>query len=366
MGKTLCISGGGQVKEYKCKSTHTGIPYLRVGTEYLDLTSRTTTGLHLNVRYGNQIYIPIQSYTTTTTQIEYIPRITGYSGVSTSYVTTGYSGITSSIKTTGYTGTSSKKSTSGYSGSLSRKSTSGYSGKRSSAYTSATYYSNSVKTSSKYYTTVTSKYGTNTKRPRWSKSSRATKSAAYTNAATYSKTASGAGASGTFTAYLLSGSRTSNGSNGEGWSQCGVSTSSGTYRTSVATSPKYKTATRTSNVTSSAAGALSSTTALTRASYYNATSAAVGALSSTTALTRVSYYGTSAGAVGNMSSTSALTAKSTYYSNSAGVGNMSSTTALKSINSQTISATVTNGLVSITTLSTYVSTAGTYTTVVTD
>ena len=44
----LVIKNSELLKNYKCKSTHTGLPYLVVNTSgYLDLTTKSTVGTYL-------------------------------------------------------------------------------------------------------------------------------------------------------------------------------------------------------------------------------------------------------------------------------------------------------------------------------
>lgn len=101
MANYFRIKNEGHEKIYEYKTTHTGRPYLPVNkTGFLDLTTKTTTGIQIKVKQNNQIYRPLQSATTSTSSSkEY---------TSTQYFTTGYSGRTSSNNTTatGYRSTS--------------------------------------------------------------------------------------------------------------------------------------------------------------------------------------------------------------------------------------------------------------------
>ena len=172
MATYLVIRNGEASKSYKCNTTHTSQPYIRVNEKnYLDLNSETTTGLQLRysqktgssystynttsleeteelvskisgyqnndvyttsayseieklsntitttsrsvVTFRNRIYIPVQSQSTTvtTTRSSQYTETTGYSGRSTNNTTT--------YTTTGYSGvhwwSEDRRSTTGYS-----------------------------------------------------------------------------------------------------------------------------------------------------------------------------------------------------------------------------------------------------------
>lgn len=180
----LVIANGDSNKSYKCNTTHTSKPYIRINEHnYLDLTTETTTGVQLKYKqktgssyktynttfsnsgidtvYGkttgysnsdgiyttsnystteswtnswinttksketfkNRVYIPVQSQSTTvsTTKESMYTNTTGYSGRST-YNTTTYT-------TTGYSGRSfynvDNRQTTGYSGRTSSRQTTG-------------------------------------------------------------------------------------------------------------------------------------------------------------------------------------------------------------------------------------------------
>lgn len=42
MADYLVIKANNSTKSYECKSTHTSVPYIKVNTGYLDLTTETT------------------------------------------------------------------------------------------------------------------------------------------------------------------------------------------------------------------------------------------------------------------------------------------------------------------------------------
>lgn len=203
----LVIHNGDVNKSYKCNTTHTSVPYIRVNEKnYLDLTTETTTGLQLKykqktgssyssyntqiftsesiqttltsgytaensnsytsstytqsssisdtlittskskVTFKNRVYIPVQSQSTTvsTTRSSLYTETTGYSGRST-YDTTTYT-------TTGYTGASwwseNHISTTGYSAYSTSTRTTG------TGYRSTTSYVNSSTEKKSIYTQV--------------------------------------------------------------------------------------------------------------------------------------------------------------------------------------------------------------------
>lgn len=91
MSNKVCIAANGITKSYECKTTHNSSPYIKVNGEYLDLTTNTTSGLQLKVKYNNQTYRPLQTYTSTYSSSYKRILTTGYSGVSSSsssYITT--------------------------------------------------------------------------------------------------------------------------------------------------------------------------------------------------------------------------------------------------------------------------------------
>lgn len=188
----LVIKNNSSSVSYRCSSTHTSVPYLKVRDQYLDLTTNLKSGLGLKVKSLNNIYMPVQtssrstsyssattvnySVSTTTSSSGTRASTSGYSGRSTYTVydtySYGYSGRSSSGRTTGwgYRSTSSTyriTDTWGWScESWSTSSTlSGYSGKRASTYTSATSWTGITKTSTRRSEWVTrsgstlSKYG---------------------------------------------------------------------------------------------------------------------------------------------------------------------------------------------------------------
>lgn len=400
---SLFIQDIPNLSSYHLKSTHTGTPYIRVSTGFIDLTTKTTSGTHIQYKIGSQTYRLLQTYTTTDSKQSQYTTTTGYSGVSnrvSSYtVTTGYSGVSSRASTSGYNGSLSRKSTSGYSGkstytlsrastsgwngwvtyTASRKSTSGYSGKRSSKYTNATSWSGYTKTSYQIRNLFTG-YGGNTFEA-WDghASGQANKTGGWAN-----NTNSATGWDRLVTNYkpvkwLIRNTKnnawfTSGGSyNGSRYSQIQYwDRTHYWYTTSSLVNAVYYTATRTSGFSSAGTAGMSSATALTRSSQYNTqssrsttnsagmlsttartrssayntnsnrTSTAVGALVSTTALTRGSTYSTTSTAVGAMSSTAARTRASNYNTSSAAIANMSSTTALTKQQTRTSAYNVTS------------------------
>ena len=62
---------------YLCKDTHTSVPYLKVDTGYLDLTTETTTGTYLVVKNSDSTYRP-KKFITGTQDTSYIIN-NGYS-----------------------------------------------------------------------------------------------------------------------------------------------------------------------------------------------------------------------------------------------------------------------------------------------
>lgn len=386
---SLYIQDIPNLSSYHLKSTHTGTPYIRVSTGFIDLTTKTTSGTHIQYKIGSQTYRLLQTYTTTDSRQSQYTTTTGYSGVSSkvsSYtVTTGYSGVSSKKSTSGYSGVSKRNSTSGYSGystytlsrastsgwngwvtyTASRKSTSGYSGKRSSKYTNATSWTGYTKTSFHRRNMFTGWGGDTFEAWDGHASGQANKTGAWANATNSATGWDRLVTNYSPTKWLIRNTKngawfTSGGSyNGSRYSQIQYwDRTHYWYTTSSLVNATYYTATRTSNFTSAGTAGMSSATALTRSSAYNTqssrsttnsagmlsttartrsssystkstkTSAAVGVLKSTTALTRTSAYNTSSTAVGAMSSTTALTRASNYNTSSAAVANMSSTTAL--------------------------------------
>lgn len=383
MGNKLYISANNNSKMYECKTTHTGNPYLRVKDGYLDLTTKTTSNLKIKVKYNNQTYRPLQTSTSiSSTSAEFIQTLgySGYSSKASNYTsTTGYSGSLSKVSTSGYSGISSRKSTSGYSGrstyTANRISSYGYTG-----YTTSSQSGNSLYTLIDYATAVLKavypKKSAKTISYKMSKSSYSSKTSNKTHNATmkvswkgsnnllsyatWSATTTAGNVTKSFPKMSVSGgawagytfnvsvrgyystAKVSNVNDSMlNWWSKGFNLLTYTYthtgRAKTSTTSKSgkgaasstavgalksttlltrNSAYNTSSYrTSAAVGALLSTTALTRASNYNATSAAVGNLSSATALTRASWYGTTSGAVGAMASTAALTLSGTKQSN---------------------------------------------------
>ena len=75
----FCISANSLTKKYECKTTHSATPFLKVNSsQYLDLTTNSTSGLQVKIKYNNAMYRPLQ-ITSTSKQITVT---TGYSGVS--------------------------------------------------------------------------------------------------------------------------------------------------------------------------------------------------------------------------------------------------------------------------------------------
>ncbi len=112
MSSYLVIQNETNKKSYQYKSTHTGNPYIQVNrTGYLDLTTKTTTGVQLKYRQ-EQKSTKIITYNLQSTG----ESTTGYSGQAVFQQTTGYSGVsteqhivTNSIATkySGYSSTGS-------------------------------------------------------------------------------------------------------------------------------------------------------------------------------------------------------------------------------------------------------------------
>lgn len=81
MASYLVVKDNNETKSYKCKSTYNSVPYLKVDTGFLDLTTETTTGLQLKVKINNSTYRPVCSQTTTSSRSSEYTETTGYSGV---------------------------------------------------------------------------------------------------------------------------------------------------------------------------------------------------------------------------------------------------------------------------------------------
>ena len=58
MSSYLVVKNSTNTLSYPCKTTHTGNPYLKVDTGYLDLTTETTTGTYVVVKSGESNYRP--------------------------------------------------------------------------------------------------------------------------------------------------------------------------------------------------------------------------------------------------------------------------------------------------------------------
>lgn len=99
----FCISANSLTKKYECKTTHSATPFLKVDTQYLDLTTKTTSGLNIKVKHNNMTYRPLQTATSTSSRSSQYISTSGYSGISSS---ANYTGLVSSTKnissTTGY------------------------------------------------------------------------------------------------------------------------------------------------------------------------------------------------------------------------------------------------------------------------
>ncbi len=89
MSNYLVVQAENQTKSYKYKTTHTGNPYIQVNkTGYLDLTTKTTTGIQLKYRQEQK-----STKTITYNQQSTGVSITGYSGQAVFEQTTGYRGV---------------------------------------------------------------------------------------------------------------------------------------------------------------------------------------------------------------------------------------------------------------------------------
>lgn len=308
-------------KTYICNTTHTSQPYIQIKDNcYLDLTTETSSGLQLKLQFKHRR----QTHTDT--------------------ITTGYSGITSGIITTasGYRSTTTfvnRTSTTGYSGRSTYRQTTGYSGK--STFTRTNEVNNSTSTGYPSFATVASTY-------KGATSSFSNSTTGLENAyASTSKVASGTYSYATV--WYDSGNEIINKvttvtnssmtSTNTYTSLFKYTSASYTYKQTTlhSTGTRYiyrSTATRT--VKSSTAGALLSTTALTKSTSSYRSSTAVGALLSTTALTKTytvsqtsRYTTTDSSPYYSDFTTSVTGTKSiTGYKTSSVPGQLSSTTAL--------------------------------------
>ena len=350
----FCISANSLTKKYECKTTHSATPFLKVDTQYLDLTTKTTSGLNIKVKHNNITYRPLQTATSTSSRSSQYVSTTMYSGYSTSVFTSEYSGISSRSSTSVYSGVSKRTSTSGYSGSSTRTSTSLYSGICSTTYTvTQTSGYSMVRDANTLLATSSStagnigflSYGTYLRN-----SSTFTSSTTISNTVVYfltcysggSLTAGPAGTltlSNTSTAITCSSTRWANKSMYMNYpasltiwpdqlsaafrGQRAMLTATrhsqlltGIYLSSNDTGKKRTITTSNGShfFTSSlyTNSKLSQTTALTRKSTYQTSSTAIGNMSSTTALTRTSAYTTTNSIANNLSSITALTCSSTY------------------------------------------------------
>lgn len=68
MATYLVVKSAGQTKSYTCQSTHNGTPYLKVSNSYLDLTTKSHTGIRLKVVSNNVAYYPVVTRTVTVTE----------------------------------------------------------------------------------------------------------------------------------------------------------------------------------------------------------------------------------------------------------------------------------------------------------
>lgn len=393
----LVVKNGNDTRSYECKTTHTGTPYMRVSSGYLDLTTETLSGLKVKVKNSTDTYRAKWLHDTPSTQT------TGYSGVSSSessYTqTTGYSGISSRkstyTQTTGYSGVSSSNQsatqTTGYSGWTSSSNYTGYT--KTTADTSTLTGAYTTKGTTRIYEWYQSRSSLSTTESGFQTinniACRTAKGTTY-NSGTVSGTATRSygtlsinnsvatstyslygRALGTWcgcvdnvieaTAYVNTSSIyfkqqgrsfMARASNSKKTQPSGVPAYA--YLTSMKTSGSYYSvsynygSTYSGQTTSSVKGTMFSTTALTKqvitpVNYYTS-SVNKGNMSSTTALTkettRGSNYYTSSVNKGNMSNTTALTQQSTneedYYTTSISPGNMSSTTALTQATTVTI------------------------------
>ena len=67
MATYLVIQSAGQTRSYTCQTTHNTTPYLKVSNSYLDLTTKTYTGVRLKVMSNNVAYYPVIEQTATRT-----------------------------------------------------------------------------------------------------------------------------------------------------------------------------------------------------------------------------------------------------------------------------------------------------------
>ena len=81
MSTYLVVKNGNTTKSYECKTSHSSAPYLKVNTSnYLDLTTNTTTGVQLKVKANGTTYRPLQTTTTISSRSSEYTETTGYSG----------------------------------------------------------------------------------------------------------------------------------------------------------------------------------------------------------------------------------------------------------------------------------------------
>lgn len=115
----FCISANSLTKKYECKTTHTATPFLKIhNSQYLDLTTNSTSGLQIKVEYNNKAYRPLQTATSTNSRSSQYSSTTAYSGLSSRVSTSGYSGkstyTTTRGSTSGYTGRRTTTTVSSY------------------------------------------------------------------------------------------------------------------------------------------------------------------------------------------------------------------------------------------------------------
>lgn len=349
----FCISANSLTKKYECKTTHSATPFLKVDTQYLDLTTKTTSGLNIKVKHNNMTYRPLQTATSTSNRSSQYISTSGYSGISSrssQYTSTsGYTGKRTSSKqitqTTGYSGTSKRNSTSGYSGRSSRSSQ--YTSTSAYQITSYTYTLKTNSSSTAALSTVMSYLSKAIATKTGTSSTTKTMSYSYqlygyrnsTSTQSVTNAPIEVGTISNLTMTLTKNGSTLNISSTQAYVNCWY-TCSVNFKTPIAIM-RYSRAYPSSNFLSKLASEFKLT--------YNNQGAAL-----TKTASRTSAYTTSATAIGNLTSTTALTRTSAYKTSSTAVGNMSSTTALtKTASASTIvnaSSTTTNAVLLSTTV----------------
>jgi hypothetical protein len=147
MPQYLCVKNGASTKQFECKDTPIGAPYLKVNNKAIDLTTKTVAGFDLCVKPKvTSIKEQISSeYTYNTTDYN------GFSGSAMTTVTLGYRGYVTGLVTSAYSGLAGYKGTVTY-GYLSHNESKNNSTLNVHTYKSAT------TTSSNYYASSTYSY----------------------------------------------------------------------------------------------------------------------------------------------------------------------------------------------------------------